>query len=278
MDAVRAESVSYTYPDGTKAISSVNFHVKEGTFAGIIASNGSGKTTLLRVLAGMLKATSGKVEIFGKPVGAIPERELFRMAGMVFQNPADQLFAATLGEDIAFGPTNMGLSKDEVKERVEKALSDVGLAGLGKRPVQALSFGQQKRACIAGLLAMGQKLLFLDEPTAGLDPAGERKVVELLTALNRERGITMVMATHNVDMVPLFADRLTVLSDGKVVGDGSPEAVFRASDEMAGISLRLPQAAELIERMRVDGVGFEKLPLTIGEAQREIMKRMPGRG
>ncbi|MBI5696417.1 MAG: ATP-binding cassette domain-containing protein [Nitrospirae bacterium] len=277
MDVIKAGGLTFSYPDGTKALDSVDFRAGKGEFVGMLASNGSGKTTLLKLLCGMLKPTSGTVELNGRPVGSIPPKEIFRMAGMVFQNPADQLFAATVAEDVAFGPTNMGLPKSEIDGRVAYALEAVGLKGLGSKPTQRLSFGQQKRACIAGLLAMGQELMLLDEPTAGLDPMGEYRIMELLMKLNREKGITMVMSTHNVDMVPLFIDRLYILSKGKVAREGSPAEVFNASSQLKGIKLRLPQIAELIEQMKdEDRVSFDRLPLTIGEARRELVKRMPG--
>jgi cobalt/nickel transport system ATP-binding protein len=275
MDAVRAETVSFSYPDGTPAISGVDFRAEKGEFIGLLASNGSGKTTLLRLLCGLLKPSAGQIEINGKKISGIPKRELFRQLGMVFQNPADQLFAATLAEDVAFGPVNMGLPPGEVKKRVYGAIEAAGLGGLGHKPIQALSYGQQKRACIAGLLAMGQNIMLLDEPTAGLDPMGEYKTMDLLTRLNREQGITMVMATHNVDLVPLFIDRLYILSKGKVAREGTPAEVFNASSDLKGVKLRLPQIAELIEKMKdEDHVSFDRLPLTIGEARREILKHM----
>jgi len=275
MDVITATSLSYTYPDGTTALEGVDFRVRKGEFVGILASNGSGKTTLLKLICGLIKPGGGEVSINGRPVSDIPKKELFRMVGMVFQNPADQLFAATVAEDAAFGPTNMGLSPDEVKRRVDEALAAVGISELAARPIQRLSFGQQKRACIAGLLAMGQEVLLLDEPTAGLDPMGEYRIMELLMELNRKQGVTMVMSTHNVDMVPLFIDRLYILSKGKVAREGTPAEVFNTSSQLKGVKLRLPQIAELIEQMKEkDEVQFDRLPLTIGEARRELVKKM----
>lgn len=279
MDAVETAGLGYVYPDGTNALEGVDFRVGKGEFVGVLASNGSGKTTLLKLLCGMLKADTGQALIMGRPVSRIPQKELFRMVGMVMQNPADQLFAATVYEDAAFGPTNMGLPSSEIKERVAAALEAVGLFELSQKPIQRLSFGQQKRACIAGLLAMGQEIMLLDEPTAGLDPMGEYKIMELLMALNREKGITMVMSTHNVDMVPLFIDRLYILSHGRVAREGTPTEVFNTSSQLKGVKLRLPQIAELIEQMKEkDKVEFDRLPLTIGEARRELVRKMPGRG
>ena len=278
MDVITATGLSYSYPDGTKALDNVDFRVGKGEFIGLLASNGSGKTTLLKMLSGMIKPENGAVELNGRQLAKIAQKELFRMMGMVFQNPADQLFSATVADDVAFGPTNMGLPQAEIEKRVSDALDAVGIRELAGKPVQKLSFGQQKRACIAGLLAMGQDIMLLDEPTAGLDPMGEYRIMELLMKLNREKGITMVMSTHNVDMVPLFIDRLYILSKGRVAREGTPAEVFNASSDLSGVKLRLPQIAELIEQMKEkDSVHFDRLPLTIGEARRALVKKMPGR-
>ena len=195
--------------------------------------------------------------------------------GLVFQNPDDQLFAPSLFEDVAFGPTNMGLGSSEVKDRVMNALEEVELSGLERKSVHNLSYGQRKRACIAGLLAMGHEMLLLDEPTAGLDPMGEYKMMYLLQRLNRENGVTIIMATHSVDLVPVFLDKLYILSKGKITRGGAPEEVFDAPEEMSNVKLRLPHIAELIYRLKhEDKVEFERIPLTIGEARREILKSL----
>ncbi len=274
---IGAAGLDFSYPDGTPALRGVDFRAARGEFVGLLASNGSGKTTLLKILCGSLKPASERVTFCGKPLSSYPKNELFRRIGMVFQNPADQLFASTLAEDVAFGPANMGLGSKEIGERVNSALAAVGLEGLGERPIRSLSFGQAKRACIAGLLAMGHEVLLLDEPTAGLDPMGEYRIMDLLMSLNREKGITMVMSTHNVDMVPLFIDRLYILSKGKVAREGTPSEVFRASSQLKGVKLRLPQMAELIEKLKdEDSMEFDRLPLTIGEARRALINKMSG--
>lgn len=273
MNLIEAKNISYTYPDGSKALQEIDLSVSKGEFVGLLASNGSGKTTLLRCINGLIKPQSGEVAIDGEPVSRLSQKTLFQRIGMVFQNPNDQLFASTVAEDVAFGPSNMGLPKDEVKNRVDEALKAVGMEELGKKSIHNLSFGQQKRVCIAGALAMHPEVLLLDEPTAGLDPMGEHKIMELLQRLNRERGLTIVMATHMVDMVPLFINRIYILSRGKVLREGTPEKVFSDPDMIRDAKLRLPMIAELIELMkREDGIHFERTPLTIGEARRELVK------
>lgn len=269
------KGLSYKYPDGTHALSDINLEIRRGEFIGLLGANGSGKTTLLRAMDGLMKGFEGEVYLKGRDIRTLKPKEIYRHVGLVFQNPDDQLFAPTLFEDVAFGPLNMGIDTKEVERRVMEALKEVELTGLEKKSVHNLSFGQRKRACIAGLLAMGHEMLLLDEPTAGLDPMGEYKMMRLLQRLNKEAGVTIVMATHSVDLVPLFLDRLYILSRGRITRGGTPEEVFNAPQEMENIKLRLPQIAELIYRLKHDDdLPFERIPLTIGEARREIVKSL----
>lgn len=264
---------AFTYPDGTRALSDIDLEIKKGAFVGILGSNGSGKTTLLKAMDGLIKDFDGKVLLDGVDTKRLSSRDIYKKVGLVFQNPDDQLFAPTVFEDVAFGPINMGFSMEEVSRRVKGALKDVEMEGHAKKSIHNLSFGQRKRICIAGLLAMGHEILLLDEPTAGLDPMGEYKMMNLLTSLNSERGVTIVMATHSVDLVPLFLHRLYILSKGGIMRGGTPEEVFTAPEDMEHIKLRLPQIAELIYRLKhEDNIPFRKVPLTIGEARREIIR------
>lgn len=268
--AVQIES--FRYQDGTEALADIRFNVQKGEFCGILGANGSGKTTLLKVMDGLIKDYSGKVLLDGEEVRRLQPREIYRKVGLVFQNPDDQLFAHTVSEDVAFGPRNMKFAENEVRQRVDAALASVEMADLAGKQINALSFGQKKRACIAGLLAMGHEILLLDEPTAGLDPRGEYRMMELLTRLNREQGVTIVMATHSVDLVPIFLHRLHILNRGRIVCAGLPEEVFTTPAEMESNKLRLPHIAELVYRLKhEDGLPFERIPLTIREAQREIL-------
>ena len=266
---------SFKYPDGTAALSDIRMEVKKGEFTGILGSNGSGKTTLLKVMDGLIREYSGNVLLDGQDIRKLSPRDIYRKVGLVFQNPDDQLFAHTVFDDVAFGPRNMGFAEPEVAERVQGALHSVDMEGYAEKSIHHLSFGQKKRICIAGLLAMGHEILLLDEPTAGLDPMGEYRMMKLLTRLNRENDVTIVMATHSVDLVPLFLHRLHILSKGTIVRGGTPEEVFTAPQEMADVKLRLPQIAELIYRLKhEDKMSFERIPLTIGEARREILEIM----
>lgn len=266
---------SFKYPDGTQALSDIAVDVSHGEFIGILGSNGSGKTTLLKIMDGLMKDFEGSVYLDGVNIRKLSPKEIYKKTGLIFQNPDDQLFAPTVLEDVAFGPINMGFKEDEVITRINNALRDVDMQGYAKKSIHNLSFGQKKRICIAGLLAMGHEILLLDEPTAGLDPMGEYKMMNLLTKLNKEKGVTIVMATHSVDLVPLFLDRLYILSKGSIVRSGIPEDVFTAPEDMSNVKLRLPQIAELIYRLKhEDNLPFEKIPLTIGEARREILKTL----
>lgn len=265
----------YKYADGTVALADLRLEVRRGEFAGILGSNGSGKTTLLKIMDGLIKGYRGEVLLDGDNVTKLHPRDIYRKVGLVFQNPDDQLFAATVFEDTAFGPRNMGCAEPEVRERVLAALTSVDMAEFAAKGIHNLSYGQKKRVCIAGLLAMGHEILLLDEPTAGLDPMGEYRMMELLTRLNREQGVTIVMATHSVDLVPIFLHQLHILSRGRLVRGGTPEEVFTAPEELQQVKLRLPHIAELIYKLKhEEGVPFSRIPLTIGEARREIVEAM----
>ncbi|MBP1695449.1 MAG: cobalt transporter, ATPase subunit [Deltaproteobacteria bacterium] len=270
---ISVKKVSFKYPGGTQSLSNIDLQVRRGEFIGILGANGSGKTTLLKVMDGLLKDCKGSVRLDGREIRELAPKEIYRKVGLIFQNSDEQLFAPTVSEDVAFGPINMGFSGEEVALRVTQALKEVDMEGYGKRSIHHLSFGEKKRICLAGLLAMGQEILLLDEPTDGLDPMGEYRMMNLLMRLNKEKKITIVMATHRVDLVPLFLDRLYILSRGRVVREGSPEDVFTTPDEMEEMRLRLPQIAELIYRLKHDDrLPFDKVPLTIGKAREEISR------
>ena len=258
----------FSYPDGTAALSDIRLDVARGEFTGILGANGSGKTTLLKVMDGLIRDYSGKVLLDGADILKLKPREIYRKVGLVFQNPDDQLFANTVFEDVAFGPRNMGFAEGEVTCRVEKALDQVEMVEAAGKNIHNLSYGQKKRVCIAGLLAMGHEILLLDEPTAGLDPVGEQRMMELLASLNRDYGVTIIMATHSVDLVPLFLHRLHILDHGRITTSGTPEEVFTSPEALAAVRLRLPHVAELFHLARhEDRLPIDDLPLTIGQAR-----------
>jgi len=271
--AIKTCNLSFSYDGKNTTLKDINLSVSEGEFLAILGANGAGKSTLLRLLNGLLKDFSGDIEIFGQSIKKIKREELFRNVCTVFQDPNDQLFALTVYDDISFGPRNIGLSEKEVSERVYNALANVGLIGFEKRAIKTLSYGQKKRLCIAGVLAMSPKIILMDEPLSGLDPMGVREIAELLKKLNKENGLTVIMATHEVDLVPLFVDNVAILSKGELVRYGKPEDVFDDKEEIGKAKLRLPYIAKLMNALKEDGVvNFDKIPLTVGEARRELLK------
>ncbi|MDI9618804.1 ATP-binding cassette domain-containing protein [Methanothermobacter sp.] len=277
MKIIEAVNVRYTYPDGTEALKGINFHARRGEVVALLGPNGAGKSTLFLHFNGILQPTSGKVLVDGKEIdysksGLIEVRQ---KVGIVFQNPDDQLFAPRVDEDVAFGPLNMGLDEDEVKERVKDALRKVGMSGYEDRPPHHLSGGEKKRVAIAGILAMKPDIMILDEPTSGLDPRGASQILRLLHELNEE-GMTIIISTHDVDLAPLYSDRIYIISGGEIISDGTPGDVFSDIDTIRGANLRLPRIAHLVEILqKEDDLPFgEPYPLTIGEARRKLREQL----
>jgi cobalt/nickel transport system ATP-binding protein len=269
---IKTEALSFSYDGHTKALCEINLELKDSEFLALLGANGCGKTTLLKHLNGLLKPSSGKVFLDDKELRSFKEEEIFRRVGMVFQDPNDQLFGATVEQDVAFGAVNLGLKPDEVAHRTAEALELVGAAELPDRAIHTLSFGQRRRVAIAGVLAMEPKTILLDEPTSGLDPRGVSSIMHLLRKLNRERGTAMIIATHDVELVPLFCDRVAIMSKGRLIGEKTPQEVFADIDMIRNAELRLPRIAHLIEILKKeDRLNFSEIPLTIGEARRELL-------
>ncbi|MCX7856581.1 MAG: ATP-binding cassette domain-containing protein [Deltaproteobacteria bacterium] len=267
------ELFGFSYPDGTQALKRMSFEIMPKECIGVLGANGSGKTTLLKILDGILKNYKGKVELDGIDIRKLSPKEIYKRVGLLFQDPDDQLFANTVFEDVAFGPMNMGYTRMETIEKVKLALKDVELEGFEDKKIQDLSFGQKKRVCIAGLLAMGQDVLLLDEPLSGLDPMGEQKMLELLKFLNKHKGVTMVIASHNVDMAPLLFDRVFVLRDGEIVCSGSPKEVFQDINLIRSLKLRLPYVGELFWKVRdLGNLSIPVLPLTVEDGHKTLLR------
>ena len=272
MVILQARNIQYKYHDGTYALCGASLDIKKGELLAILGPNGSGKTTLLKHLNGLLKPMSGEIVLQRKPLAQYSSKEIFQRVGIVFQDPNDQLFAPSVREDVAFGPLNLGLSKDKITRRVDEALSLVGMTLHANKAVDALSFGQKKRVCIAGVLAMKPEILVLDEPTCGLDPAGVTSIMTLLKELNERHGITIIMATNTVDLVPVYMDRLAVMYQGNILSIGTPEEVFSNTDEIKRACLELPQIAQLMQILRdEDNFSMDSLPLTVGEARKFLI-------
>ncbi len=209
--AIDAAGVSFTYEEGTKALKNVDFWADRGQFVAMLASNGSGKTTLIKVLVGLLKPQEGRVLVGGRELSAIGAKGLYQEVGLVFQNPDDQLFGATVEEDVAFGPRNLGLEEAEVSARGAESLSAVNALELRKRAVHHLSFGEKKRVALAGVLSMHPSTLILDEPTTALDPEGRERFFTTLGDLNRRKAVTIIMITHDIGTIGQHASRLLYL-------------------------------------------------------------------
>lgn len=271
----RIENLSHQYSDGTLALDNISINFAKGDRIALLGTNGSGKTTLLNHLNGILKPTSGKIYFEEKPLEYDNKSllALRKRVGFVFQDPNDQLFAATVKQDVAFGPLNLGYSTGQVKNLVDEALKIVDMKEFAEKPPHFLSLGQKKRVALAGVLAMQPEVIIMDEPTANLDPLATSELLHLLLTLNKEKGITLLLATHDVDMVPLFANKLCILSRGKLVSEGAPREIFSNAELIRKVNLRSPRIAHLFEVLKKedDLPVADQLPLTIGEARLEIL-------
>ena len=258
---IEVSHLTHCYSEGsalrTVALDDVSFRIENGEFVGIIGHTGSGKSTLVQHLNGLLKPTSGQVLIDGEDLNGehVNRRALRQRIGLVFQYPEYQLFEETVAKDIAFGPKNQGLSAAEIDERVRYAMECVHLdyQKYAERSPFELSGGQMCRVAIAGVLAMKPSVLILDEPTAGLDPRGRDRILGMLEELHARENVTILMVSHSMDDMARLADRLIVMSDGKVVADGTPREIFMQEDMMTSIGLDIPEAARLCARLRAKG-------------------------
>jgi len=238
---LEALDVHYTYPDGTRALRGVTLRVPEGSKVAVLGPNGAGKTTLFLHFNGILRPRSGTVRFAGREIRYDRRSlgELRRQVGMVFQDPDSQLFCASVFEEVSFGPVNLGLTPEEVRRRVREALRATDAEDLADRPTHYLSYGQKKRVCVAGVLAMGPRVLICDEPTAGLDPRQSAGLMELLDRIACRSG-TVLIATQDVDLAYSWADRVVVLKDGQVVGEGNPTEIFLDEDLLRRADLAAP--------------------------------------
>ena len=271
--AIETRDLCYTYEDGTAALDHVTLKAERGQITGILGANGAGKSTLFLNLNGVLTPTAGEVLLDGAPVRRDKRglTDLRRRVGIVFQDPDDQLFSADVYRDVSFGAVNLGLPEAEVRRRVEDAMERTGVSHLRDKPTHALSFGQKKRAAIAGVLVMEPEVLILDEPTAGLDPGGVSSLLALIGGL-RDAGMAVLIATHDMDLVPLCCDEAYLLGAGRVLASGAPEELFTRPDLLRENHLRLPRIAHLMDILR-DRDGLDAgAAATIGAARREILR------
>jgi len=268
--AVKIENLSFTYSGGEKpALNKVNLEIKRGEYIGIMGLNGAGKTTLGLSINGIVPQSTmghyeGNVTVEGLDAATTPVREMARTVGIVFDNPEFQMSQVSAAEEVALGLENLGVPNEEMPPRVGAALGTVGLAGFEERSPMGLSGGQQQRLAIASVLAMQPKILFMDEPTSNLDPIGKEEVFELARKLNREEGMTVIVAEHEAEVLAAYADRIVVLHQGEIVMIGTPSEVFSRGAELAKIGLRVPQATELA--LSLAAAGAKDLPVTTDQA------------
>lgn len=238
--AIAAAGLYFAYPDGTEVLRGVDLTIEQGESVAIIGPNGAGKSTLLLHFNGVLRG-QGDLRILGLPVETKNLREIRRRVGVVFQDPEDQLFLTTVGQDVAFGPANMGLERAEIAARVEEALAAVGMAGSEERTAHHLSFGQKKRIATATVLAMRPEVLVLDEPSSNLDPKARRHLVEIV----RDLPVTKIVVTHDLPVVHQLCERALILADGRIVADGPVEEVLSDAALLAAYDLELPYGFNL---------------------------------
>ena len=274
---IQVEHLTYVYnpgmPDATTALDDVSFEIEEGQFVGIIGSTGSGKSTLITHFNGLHRPTSGRVLIDGVDLWEKPEkiRDFRFKVGLVFQYPEYQLFEETAYKDIAFGPKNMGLDQGEIDRRVRAAARFAGLdEGLLEKSPFDLSGGQKRRVAIAGVIAMEPEVLILDEPSAGLDPAGRRSLLKNIKEYHRERGTTVVMVSHSMDEVAENVDRIIVLADAGGVMSGTPREVFSRAGELVAVGLDVPQVTRVAMALRQRGVNIDSAVYTVADLRRAL--------
>lgn len=279
------KDISYSYGVGTvyevKALDSISLAISAGEFIGVIGHTGSGKSTLIQHLNGLIRPTAGQVLFKGEDIWAdgYNLRALRTKVGLVFQYPENQLFESDVLRDCMFGPKNEGLSEEEAKVRAREALLEVGIPEeLFTASPFELSGGQKRRVAIAGVLAMEPEVLILDEPTAGLDPAGRDEILGRIASLREKRGITVVLVSHSMEDMARYAGRLIVVQDGKIAYDDTPRNVFMHYKELEKMGLAAPQITYIMHALRERGLDVDPRAITVQEARGSILAALNGRG
>ena len=281
--SIRAEHLNHIYGEGTAfeqyALKDVSFEIEDGQFIGLIGHTGSGKSTLIQHLNGLLRASSGAIYYNGENIyqDGYDMKALRSKVGLVFQYPEHQLFETTIFDDVCFGPKNQGLSKEEAGLRAFEALRSVGLPEeLYYQSPFDLSGGQKRRVAIAGVLAMKPEVLILDEPTAGLDPAGRDEILDLVERMHRERGITVILVSHSMEDVAKYVERIIVMNHGSVMFDGAPKEVFRHYKELESVGLAAPQVTYLMHELKEKGLNVDTDATTVAEARACLLEALTG--
>jgi len=276
MNIIKTDNLSFSYKNSEKekiVLNELNLNIEEGSFTAIIGHNGSGKSTFAKHINAILLPTGGSITVCG--IDTQEEAKLYELrksAGMVFQNPDNQIVATIVEEDVAFGLENIGINYEEMHKRVKDALLSINMYDYRKRPPHLLSGGQKQRVAIAGILAMQPKCIILDEPTAMLDPKGRKEVMDTIVSLNKEKNITIVLITHYMNEAAM-ADRVIVLDGGQIAFDDSPRNVFSHEKELVELGLNVPQSVALIHRLREYGLSIDNEALTPSECVKEILRQ-----
>lgn len=273
MNILEIQDLCYSYDHEHLALDHVNLNIEKGKVTAILGGNGAGKSTLFLNMNGVLTPQSGKVSLNGKEIVYKPKQimELRKKVGIVFQDPNDQLFSADVISDISFGPMNLGFTEKEIRQIVKEAMIQTGIEEYQNKPTHALSFGQKKRVAIAGVLAMKPDVIILDEPTAGLDPYGVSEILKLLTSLQKTTDLTIIISTHDIDIVPLYCDYVYVLDHGRVVMQDTSEKLFMRAEELRKYSLRLPRISHLMEILhKKDHLATSEEASTIARARKNL--------
>lgn len=276
---IRAEHINYIYGQGTAfeqyALKDISFTIEDGQFIGLIGHTGSGKSTLIQHLNGLIKATDGAIYINGENIyqDGYDMKALRSKVGLVFQYPEHQLFEVDVFSDVCFGPKNQKLAKEEVEERAREALRLVGLnEKYWEQSPFELSGGQKRRVAIAGVLAMHPEVLILDEPTAGLDPRGRDEILEQISALHREKGMTIILVSHSMEDIARYADRILVMNQGEKIFDAPPKEVFAHYKELEQIGLAAPQITYIVHELKEHGIPIAEDITTVAEAKTAILQ------
>ncbi|AKB85653.1 energy-coupling factor ABC transporter ATP-binding protein [Methanococcoides methylutens] len=269
--AISITDLNYSYPDGTKALDNVNIEIEQGEKIVIMGPNGAGKTTLFLHLNGVIRSDQDCVKIFGQNIGKMKTEDRIREVGVVFAEPDDQLFMSTVYDDVAFGPLNMGLDEEEVDRRVKKALATVGLEGFEEKVPHHMSFGQKKKAALAAVLSMEPRVLVLDEPTANLDPKSRADLIQVINDLNRNHGITTVIAMHDINALSDLADRVYVLNRS-IVAEGTTREIFSDPILVKENNLDAPDIFKFFKIMNCFGGAHSQTPMSIDESVEELTR------
>lgn len=278
-DIITVDNLIFEYTDEdtgekNRVLDNVSLNVKDGEFLAVLGHNGSGKSTLAKHFNAILLPTDGKVFVDG--IDTSDESRLFdirRRVGMVFQNPDNQMVATIVEEDVAFAPENLGVPREEIRERVDNALETVGMTAFKRHAPHMLSGGQKQRVAIAGVLAMQPEILVMDEPTAMLDPNGRAEVIQTIKKLNREMGMTVILITHYMDEA-VQADRVIVVDSGHISMEGAPRDIFPQVDRLVDLGLDTPQSTYLIYMLNKLGLDFNPRVLNDKECAEELIKRL----